>query len=229
MSQPGSPSPLARRASWLGALAVTAILTLACEDSAGPLPTPAAPTSPPASSFYNPRPERTDYVVGMVDRLPDAGGVTWTSSNPDVLAVLPGGRFLARGAGQADLIGSGASQETRVTLSVTLTLRPDRRAPADRPGDRGPCRLPPPARASRRRRGSGGRLRRLRPGGLPGSRRHPRVTGSGCPDGRKGRNDPRQCRRGGDDHRVLRGAPGGPTDPRADLGRVKRELLGRRG
>ena len=63
----------------------------------------------------------------MVDRLPDAEGATWTSSNPDIVEVLPGERFLARGAGAADLIASREGQEARVTLSVT--------SPYDRTGE----------------------------------------------------------------------------------------------
>ncbi len=121
MRRPGSYCPLPQIGS-SGILIAAAALSLSCGEGGSPTATPtspAAPATPPVLTLEIPPLERTEYLVGMVDRLPDAGAVTWTSSNADVLEVLPNGRFLARGPGEAELIASREGQEARVTLSVT--------------------------------------------------------------------------------------------------------------
>ncbi len=118
-----------RLASSLGVL-MAAALSLSCEGSGGTGQLVATPTSP-APSTLEIVAERTEYLVGMVDRLPQVIDRSseyptntwpeWGSMNPDIVEILPNGRFLARGPGSVDLIATSPypDQQARITLEVT--------------------------------------------------------------------------------------------------------------
>jgi hypothetical protein len=116
-----------------GILSIVAAMAAACSDSARPPTSPTGPTqmiqlaavqavtiTPPVTTLGIGQTQQYDLQVVLSEGAPPSLGLPyWSSSEPGVLTIEPGGRAIARAAGTAIL--TAAVHGGRGTLEVRVS------------------------------------------------------------------------------------------------------------